>query len=345
MKMNLPDLIVEVCKESHVPMAQAVFGDAGLKAIFAVMDAVKALYVQVEPERVTGRVVIFQRVSAGTPAAGAISDFALLVNQTLNDLVFEVGSDSRIHISSVEETLEKLAKNAVVYHYTKGSEEFLAGPERKPVMRLDLSAESQFAVPTLSTLRDALRLYEVESVRESTCYTFEHVWKASNRIFFVAGPEEWMRRSLTQFLRNRIGGENDVFPEQNVNEKNPVDIRVTPRFSNNRLMLIEIKWLGDSLADDGHITVSHRDARAQEGADQLAKYLDEQTRFAPRRITHGYYVIIDGRRAKLHPAMSSISYKDGLHFETIDIKFNPAPHLTRPDFDPPCRMFARPVCH
>ncbi len=162
--------------------------------------------------------------------------------------------------------------------------------------RLDPSARSNFSVPTLSNLREALQRYTVENVRESTCHVFEGVWSGNNRIFFVAGPEELMRRSLTQFLRNRFGGDHDVWPEQNVNEKNPVDIRMMPRFTSNRLMLIEIKWLGDSVAPDGHITVHYRDARAQEGADQLAEYLDEQLRSAPSRVVHGYFVIIDGRR-------------------------------------------------
>jgi len=337
---------VEVWQDTHVPMAQSAFGDDGLRAIFAVMDAAQKFYQQVEPERVSGDIVIFQTISSQSPqAAGTVADLTILVNQTLNEVVLEVGADGRLYTPTPPRSLETLAKNAVVYHYRNGVEEFLAGAERKQVKRLDLSAKSQFSVPTLPNLREALRLYEVESVRESTCYLFECVWKDSNRIFFVAGPEEWMRRSLTQFLRNRLGGDNDVLPEQNVNEKNPVDIRVMPRFNNNRLMLIEIKWLGDSLANDGHITVSHRDARAQEGADQLANYLDEQRRFAPRRVTQGYYIIIDGRRAKLNQKIKTISRKDGLHFEKIEIEFNPAQHLKRSDFDPPYRMFARPVCN
>ena len=171
---------------------------------------------------------------------------------------------------------------------------------------------------------------------ESTCYIFHQAWHDANRLFFVAGPESLIRNSLTQFLRNRLGGNHDVWPEQNVNEKNPVDIRVQPRFFSNRLMLIEIKWLGDSVANDGHITATHRDRRAQEGADQLAGYLDKQRRSAPTSVIQGYYVIIDGRRRNLPvravPAIT-ITRADGLHYEVQALSFNPAPHLTRPDFD------------
>ena len=181
--------------------------------------------------------------------------------------------------------------------------------------RLDPSARSD--VLQLPRYRTCGKLSSGTRLRtlESTCHVFEGVWSGNNRIFFVAGPEELMRRSLTQFLRNRFGGDHDVWPEQNVNEKNPVDIRMMPRFTSNRLMLIEIKWLGDSVAPDGHITVHYRDARAQEGADQLAEYLDEQLRSAPSRVVHGYFVIIDGRRARLTEGKTTISADDGLHFE------------------------------
>ena len=278
---SLPELIAEACEDSHAPMAQAAFGDAGLEAVFLIMDVATALYQHVEPERIRGQVVIL-RIIAGAdaldspPLGGPAADFATLANQTITDLAFLVGSDGRAYPWVLTDaTPEDLAKTAVVYRYQGGHEEFLAGSERKAVRRFDSAARSQFSVPTFSNLREALQRYAVENVRESTCYVFEHVWADQNRLFFKAGKaEEHMRRSLTQFLRNRLGGDHDVWPEQNVNEKNPVDIRVQPRFSNNRLMLIEIKWLGCSVAADGHITADHKQPRAQVGAEQLAQYLD-----------------------------------------------------------------------
>ena len=153
----------------------------------------------------------------------------------------------------------------MVYRYHGQNEEFLAGAQRKQVRRLDPSSRSQFSVPTFSNLRDALLHYATNNVRESTCYIFRNVWRDANRLFFKAGPESIMRDSLTQFLSNRLGGDHDVWPEQNVNERNPVDIRVQPRFQNNRLMIIEIKWLGDSTADDGHITATVRIGYAADG--------------------------------------------------------------------------------
>jgi len=350
---NIADIIREVCQDTHVPMVQEVFGDTGIDAVFKVMDTVHALYQHIDPERISGQVIVFKVACPGDQGApspvGPAADFAGLATAAAGDLCFEVAADGPPYAYALGTAeLETLARTSVVYHYQCANEEFLAGSQRKSVLRLDQSARSQFSVPTFSTLRDALQNYASENVRESTCYYFSQVWYDANRLFFNAGPESIMRNSLTQFLRNRIGGTHKVWPEQNVNGQNPVGIRVEPQFSNNRLMLIEIKWLGDSVdTRDGHITVKHRDSRARSGAYQLAGYLDEQRRSAPTHVIHGYYVIIDARRRNLPKRASlgtTITRANGLHYEGKEIKFNPAPHLIRSDFDEPYRMFARPKC-
>jgi hypothetical protein len=348
--MTMPEIIARFCREMHVPMVDAVFGNAGVEAVFQIMTTVRSLYTHVELERVDGRVIIYRTIqpqgaAPAPPPAGPAADFAALANLPISDLILEVASDGRPYPRTITNlNLEGLAQNAVVYHWRADQEEFLAGAERKAVPRLDSAARSQFAIPTFSNLREALQHYATENVRESTCYIFCQVWSGQKRLFLKAKPEAMMRNSLVQFLRGRMGAEHDVWPEQVVDESHPVDIRVQPRLSNNRLMLIEIKWLGCSVADDGHITARHKTPRAQEGADQLAQYLDDQRRFAPTRVIQGYYVIIDGRRENLNEGMTEICRLDGMHYEDKELEFDPAHHDTRRDFDPPYRMFARPVC-
>jgi hypothetical protein len=348
--INMPEIIVQFCREMHVPMVEAVFGNAGVDAVFQVMETARSLYKHVELERVDGRVIIYRTVQPQDaapvpPPAGPAADFAALANLPVTDLILEVASDGRPYSRTIPDvTLESLAENAVVYHWRAGQEEFLAGGERKAVPRLDSAARSQFAVPTFSSLREALQHYATENVRESTCYIFQQVWSCKNRLFLKAKPEATMRKSLHQFLRNRMSGDHDVWPEQVVDESHPVDIRVQPRFSNNRLMLIEIKWLGRSVAADAHITARHGISRAQEGANQLANYLDAQRQSAPSRVIQGYYVIIDGRRENLSPGATTICRNDGMYYEDKELTFDPSHHETRKDFDPPYRMFARPIC-
>jgi hypothetical protein len=346
--MKIAEMIHKICHETHLPMVQAAFGKPGVDAAFRIMGVAQSLYRHVEPERISGRIVIFQIVeSLGEPSApaGPAADFASLANLTVTEIVIELASDGQPYLRpGFDVSLEELAKKAVVYHWQANRDEFLAGDERKFVLRLDPSARSQFAVPTFSNLRDALQNYATENVRESTCYLFQKVWSGDNRLFLRAGPEEIMRNSLTQFLKNRLAGDHDVWPEQNVDESHPVDIQVKPRFSNNRLMLIEIKWLGWSVAEDGHVTARHKNPRAQAGADQLAQYLEDKRKFAPSSVIQGYYVIIDCRRENLHESMTTITHADGMFYECKDLLFDPAYDKTRNDFDPPYRMFARPIC-
>lgn len=348
--INQLETIVRVCEEAYLRMIEAVFGKPGVDAAFQVMDTAKLLYKHVELERIDGRVIIYRilQPDAVAPALGkasAAANFAAMANQQNGDLIIEVRPDGQVYShAGVPVDLEELSRSALVYHWHGGEEEFLAGAQRKTVIKLDQTAHSQFAVPTFPNLREALQNFAVENVRESTCYIFRQVWHGQNRVFFNAKPEATMRNSLTQFLRNRIGGEHDVWPEQNVDERHPVDIRVQPRLSNNRLMLIEIKWLGWSADQDGHITVRYGNRRAQEGADQLAGYLNAQLQSAPSRVIQGYYVIIDGRRDNLSEGMTTICRADGMYYESKDISFNPAHHTVRRDFDVPYRMFARPLC-
>lgn len=348
--MITPEIIERVCREMYVPMVDAVFGSAGVEAVFQVMKTAQSLYMHVEPERVSGRVIIYRTVQpygAGfePPPAGPTADFAALANLPVTDLVLEIASDGRPYSRPIPNVdPEGLSENAVVYHWRPGVEEFLAGRERRAVLCLDAAARSQFAVPTFSSLREALQYYATENVRESTCYIFRKVWHDTNRLFLKAEPEEIMRDSLMQYLRNRMGADHIVEPEARVSETRPVDIRVEPRFSNNRVMLIEIKWLGCSAAEDGHITADHKNPRAQKGANQLRDYLDLQLRSTPSRVIQGYYVIIDARRENLHAGAITISRADGMFFEDRELIFDPAHHETRRDFDRPYRMFARPVC-
>ncbi len=347
--INILESIAKVCEMSHLSMIEESFGDTGVSALFRVMAVIKDFYAHVDPERIKGHIVVVHPVFANGDAARSLENFPISFpnysNTDIEDLSFEILENGSVCLRTINiDDLESLSKSALIYHYHKSQEEFLAGSKRQQVPRLDASSHSQFSVPTFATLREALSNYASENIRESTCYIFNDVWEESNRIFLKNKPEHVMRSSLTQFLRNRMGGDHDVWPEQNVNEKNPVDIRVQARLSNNRLMLIEIKWLGDSITLKGDEITSYRDSRAQEGADQLVGYIDEQKRFAPTRVIQGYYVVIDARRRNVKMSMTEISRANGLYYEDKELKLDLTHHDGRNDFDPPYRMFVRPIC-
>lgn len=149
-----------------------------------------------------------------------------------------------------------------------------------------------------------------------------------------------MRQSLHQFLRDAFP-DAEVRPEQVVDESHPVDIKVTWADTTHRA-IIEIKWVGDSVDEQGHPTTTYRDARARAGAKQLSDYLDGDAETAARLRTRGYLVVFDARRRGLTAGQSTISAADGLHYRDKEFVYDPEYHTTRSDFALPVRMFAEP---
>jgi hypothetical protein len=139
-----------------------------------------------------------------------------------------------------------------------------------------------------------------------------------------------------------LRGSADVRPEQNVDETQPIDIKVT--FDSPRhVALIEIKWLGKSRNEDGSMATQYTEYRAREGATQLAGYLDANHPYDPENKTRGYLVVIDARRRGLNENSTTVSAADGMFYENSEVAYDPAYHTTRNDFAPPLRMFVEPV--
>ena len=75
---SLADAIAMVCTHTHVPMVQGVFGTAGVDAVFQIMQVVRELYMHVEPERVTGTIVIYRVVGTQDNAAPSLPGRGLI---------------------------------------------------------------------------------------------------------------------------------------------------------------------------------------------------------------------------------------------------------------------------
>lgn len=336
-----------VCEEIHAVMAASVFGEEGVNAIFEIMEIVRELYKHIEPVRIKSSVIVFRRVvntdGTGFTAGGQLcNNLALLCQQTEKDIILEIQSDGRRYIHNISSVNPKeLASTAVVYEYQNGREYFFAGVQQKPVPVLDRAAMSQFCGNTFFALHEALQYYAAAFVLQSSCLILKSVWADENRLFLRSKPEVHMRRSLTQFLESNLGAGFEVRPEQNMDETHPVDIKITKKLS-NRLMIIEIKWMGDSLNEEGKITTPYRDARANDGAGQLAGYLDQNKVMAPLNVTQGYYVIFDARRHGLRADTKVITKTSGLHYANKEIAFDTEYHKIRDDFNPPYRMFTEP---
>jgi len=110
---------------------------------------------------------------------------------------------------------------------------------------------------------------------------------------------------------------------------------------------LEIKWLGKSTAISQvprpDPTYTEYDMpRAQSGAKQLADYMDREIRHSNTNSPRGYLVVFDARRRNLKGAADFILKEDALHYENLELHFNPDYSITREDFSPAYRFFMRP---
>jgi hypothetical protein len=237
----------------------------------------------------------------------------------------------------------ELGQSAVVYHF-QGNDHFVIDGALEVVPN-GSGLPSAFGLPTFLELEDALMFYGIRLARQSSCYVLQGCWHDGRRTFLKNKPEATMRKSLAQYLRGSLRAHElvEVREEQNVDESHPVDVKVTWSLT-NRLALIEIKWLGDSVNVEGTApSTSYRDARACEGAKQLVDYLDENKVRAPQHITRGYLVVFDARRRGANAIDVVLSAEDARYFVNQEIAFEPVWEETRPDFHKPLRFYLEPA--
>ncbi len=328
------------------------YGDDGVAALRSLLEILHDLYRHVDPDVVKGSIIVFGSVDITSVIKDdwpSLRDIAYAAQECplqneADSLSVEVCSDRSLRYArNAELDLKLLSEEAIVYVYRNRQDAFVIRGETCEIPNPYAGYASIFSVPTFSELRDALEDYKRRIVRTCNCEILSHSWQGGGvgpRLFFVHGPEEAMRKSLAQFL-NAVLRETEVAQEQNVDETHPVDIKITWMLC-NRIALIEVKWLGKSVAPDGHRTADHGPARANTGARQLAEYIDEAYQRTPLHLRRGYLVVIDGRRRNLYDGRISIDRENGLWYQDQEITYEPAYHRDRTDFEEPIRMFAEP---
>ncbi|HAM21605.1 MAG TPA: hypothetical protein DCQ04_04895 [Actinobacteria bacterium] len=351
------EIMMRIAQDQYVPAADAAFGALGAQALRNTLAVVRALYRHVEPELITGSLVVVHRVSDGSggsslyklsPSPECFSGVEMLA--TVYDASARAGAAAievlpsgklDLHLEWESVDLVDLSMEAIVYVYDGEGERFFIGGKEKAVYDPSSGVHaSVFAIPTFRTLEAALEAYKIRFVSTSQCPILAGVWTNGTRLILRNKPEEAMRQSLTHYLKAVIPT-TEVRPEQVVDESHPVDINVTWLFT-TRLALIEIKWVGDALTKEGNL-LPYRDARAREGAKQLAEYLDANASQAPTHETIGYLVVIDARRRGLQLGIEQLPISDAMWYADREIEYEPAYHTFRPDFAEPVRMFAEPA--
>lgn len=347
---------------AYLSHASDAFGEQGARAIAKLLDSVKLIYQRYPPESLRGTLTVIVGMNA-TPTAPIIaawgSPFALQAYEELGKALAGVGAGAHSLIELVPDgtfrflqlgsdiDLKTAAKDALVYRYDNGVDRILAKHHDDYIQKVSPILASNFANATLSSLEEALQRYS-EFALDTKCRLLADVWEGGvdgPRLVLVNRPESIMRDSLIQALQLVLRDAN-ARPEHNTDETKPVDIRVE-WFASSAAALIEVKWLGRSTAVSRKPTteVTYTDygpARAQEGANQLADYLDREVRHTASTATRGYLVVFDARRKNVRGASDPLSSADAMHFANDILKYAPDHATARDDFAAPVRFFLNP---
>lgn len=331
----------------YAPRIEQQYGDRGTQALGVLLTGIHEVHRRVAYEALTGGLTIFVPLDdADVPLGPATSaDLPLneLVPRVRGSATVQVLAGGRVRLWPEAVDPLSLADRAIVYSFTD-ADYFVLGGDLQRVPN-PTGFPSAFGVPTFVDLDDALSFYGVNLARYSTCHILSECWFDDARCFLRNKPEETMRRSLAQHLRSTLRGHElvELREEQNVDETHPVDIKVTWSLT-NRLALIEVKWMGDSVNDAGDAPgTGYRDARALAGAQQLSDYLDANVQRAPQHVTRGYLVVFDARRRSLTEVTTRPAPADARYYADKEVAFDPAFHLQRQDFAYPIRYFLEPA--
>jgi hypothetical protein len=340
------DLMRSIALNYFANLIEEKYGSNGMRALKELLNALKAVHRQVAYELITGGLTVFSSLELdsefedlGPGAKISAADLPARFRGTATLQVMS-GGDLRFWPQSIQDH-RALSEVAVVYHYNNG-DFFVVDGSLHPVPN-PTGFPSAFGLPTFVDLDRALNYYANAMARRSTCKILCEAWWDDRRVFLVNRPEHIMRESLTQFLRCTLRDHElvEIREEQNVDESHPVDIKISWSMS-NRIAIIEVKWLGYSVhASEPRVSTSYDEARAREGAEQLAGYLEANGERVPMHITRGYLVVFDARREEINPQnlTKEIKWEAADYYANREIIYDPRYENLRSDFAPPVRFF------
>ncbi|MDE2692450.1 MAG: hypothetical protein OXI49_18305 [Acidobacteriota bacterium] len=359
MELN-PASIREVAGMLFGRHARQAFGDQGDDYLSRLLNGVREFFQTVPPDGLSTTFVFLYRVSG--PSAYELDDNLeqLAASLAIRDvpgyrrriedvpvLVIEIRRDGLYDLAATPESLqlERLSEHSLVFTNERGVDRFVIAGRSTDMPPFVTGARSNFAVPTISDLEEALEKYRREAANVS-CPLLADVWVGGRdgpRLVFKNKPESTMRRSLERFLATSMNRNVSVRPEHNTDESHPVDL-VVNWFGVRQRALIEVKWLGKSLtgSTDGRRVTTYSDSRAHEGAGQLAGYLDRERSTDPEVALRGYLAVFDGRRRRVVDACTPISPADAWFFENREISLTGNPASEQLGMAPMFRYFLEP---
>ena len=318
------------------------------KLTLELIKAINEIYQYIEPNHFKGKLIICitldsSVVSIPYPKRILFDKSELITLQSKTLLIQKINNELLLWKNkTIKEIINN--KNILFYFYENEKEYFYINGKKINIE--PMAGKYSVFSAYYYLLNDYLYNYSLSKIYNSSCGIFRTAWADTKRIYFKNKPEKIMHESLKEYLSSNVRGiDVEILSEFNLNAKKPVDIRVYWKNA-NRCALIEIKWLGASLDENNKkITTSYTKSRARAGARQLKEYLDLAASDSPGIITKGYLIVIDARRKGVNKKiLKIISEKNGFFYESDEIDYPDNYSKKIYNFEPPLRMFARPIC-
>ena len=232
-----------------------------------------------------------------------LNDF-IVINEFGNCTKKELLEGNR---EQIKERLRRESHNNYVFFFGEfGITRFLNGNEidDKNIF-YTIEEHKQYTMKKdISQFSEVLEEYETQYLTKQVNYM---KFFAENSILKQAGiqnlqsnvlknkPEHYMRDDLCQYLNDHMKSTFSVEGELS-QSKRKMDIYFE---KNGYFYFIEIKWLGQSINDDGTgISTEYSDSRARDGVVQTYEYIEELLNTKERNLRCGYLLIYDARNIK-----------------------------------------------
>jgi hypothetical protein len=339
------DLIRSLVADDYTAAIERVHGEPGINALKRLTPMLELVHEQLAYEMIDRGLTVISpldpndRVLPTGSATLGVGDLAARLQGTG---ALQLLPDNRllVHFDPIDPL--SVADRAVVYHFD-GRDRFAVGHQMLDVKN-PTNYPSLWGVPTFFDLELALDHYGEALALRCRCSHLQQMWFDPHKRWILQNkPEKIMQLSLHMYLVGSLRAHRkvEVRREQPAGGRKPPDIKITWSMTTS-FAFIEVKWMGASIDATGD-RISWRPGveEANKGADQLVKYLEQNTAEAPGHQTMGFLVVFDGRRESVD-VDKELTRDEAVAFSSSEIPYDPD-FTYRHDFAHPRRFYMYPL--
>jgi hypothetical protein len=339
------ELIRDLVADDYITAIEREHGHRGIEALKRLTPILDLVHEQLAYEMIDrGLTVLCPLDPKDTllPDGSATLVVAELAARVQGAAAIQLLPDDRLLVQFEMIDPLSVADRAVVYHFD-GRDRFAVGNQMLDVNN-PTNYPSLWGVPTFFDLEAALDHYSEALALRCRCPHLQGMWFDPGKRWILQNkPEKIMQLSLHTYLVGALRAHRkvEVRREQPAGGRKPPDIKITWSMT-TRLAFIEVKWMGASIHATEHRISWRPDVQeANDGADQLVQYLEQNVSEAPGHQTMGFLVVFDGRRDDVD-VDEELTREEAVAFASSDVAYDPD-FTYRHDFAAPRRFYMYPL--